>query len=142
MLDHKPISTPKLSTIEGKDLQDHTRYCQLAGSLVYLKYTRLDISLAVGLVSRFMQTPKKSHLEVVRKMLGYVKGMMDHGVYYEKEGDCKVIGYYDADYAGDHDTRRKTTGYVISSEGRAVSLCNFLLKVCCAQVYTRIDYNT
>ena len=40
-------------------------YRLLVGSLIYLTLTRPDISYAVGIVSRFMQNPKKPHLEAV-----------------------------------------------------------------------------
>ena len=95
----------KLCAHEGKDLADGTMYRQLVGSLIYLTLTRPDISFAVGVVSRYMQNPKKSHLEAVRRILRYVKGTIDFGLLYNKDEDCKLIGYCDADYAGDHDTR-------------------------------------
>ena len=70
MQECKPISTPmeantKLCAHEGKDLADATMYRQLVGSLIYLTLTRPDISFVVGVVSRYMQNPKKPHLEVV-----------------------------------------------------------------------------
>jgi hypothetical protein len=40
-------------------------------------------------------------------------------VYGSKEMD--MVGYCDADYAGDMDTRRSTTGYVFSMHGGAIS---------------------
>lgn len=71
MLECKPISTPmepnaKMCEHEGKDLKDATMYRQLVGSLLYLTLTRPDISYAVGVMSRYMQNPKKPHLEAVR----------------------------------------------------------------------------
>ena len=80
-------------------------YRQLVGSLIYLTLTRPDISFVVGVVSRYMQNPKKSHLEAVRRILRYVKGTIDYGLLYKNGEDCKLVGYCDADYAGDHDTR-------------------------------------
>eukprot|EP00253_Pinus_taeda_P018454 PITA_18454 len=47
----------KLTSIEGKEFEDATKYRQLVGSLIYLTTTRLDISFAVGILSRFMQKP-------------------------------------------------------------------------------------
>ena len=71
MLKSKPISTPmepngKMCALEGKDLEDATMYRQLVGSLIYLTFTRPDISYAVGVMSQYMQNPKKPHLEAVR----------------------------------------------------------------------------
>ncbi|KAF7802206.1 Retrovirus-related Pol polyprotein from transposon RE1 [Senna tora] len=115
MLDCKPIATPmevnaKLCSAEGKNLEDVTMYRQLVGSLIYLTLTRPEITYAVGVVSRFMQSPKKPHLEAIRRILRYVKGTLDYGIFYRKGPSCKLKGYSDADYAGDCDTRRSTTG--------------------------------
>lgn len=101
-----------------------TMYRQLVGSLIYLTLTRPDISYPVGVMSRYMQNPKKSHLEAVRRILRYVKNTLDYGVLYKKGGDCKLTGYCDADYAGDHDTRRSTTSYVFMLGSGAISWCS------------------
>jgi Reverse transcriptase (RNA-dependent DNA polymerase) len=129
MMKCKPISTPiepnvKMCAHEGKDLEDATMYRQLVGSLIYLTLTRPDISYAVGVMSRYMQNPKKPHLEAVRRILRYVKGTLGYGLMYKKGGDCKLVGYCDADYAGDHDTRRSTTGYVFMLGSGAISWCS------------------
>ncbi|KAK6145332.1 hypothetical protein DH2020_022152 [Rehmannia glutinosa] len=126
MIECKPISTPmepnsKMCAHEGKDLEDTTMYRQLVGSLIYLTLTRPDISFSVGVMSRYMQNPKKTHLEAVRQILRYIKSTMDYGILYKRGGNCKVIGYCGADYGGDHDTRRSTTGYVFMLGSGAIS---------------------
>ena len=129
MLKCKPSSTPmeqtvKMSASAGKDFEDATMYRQLVGSLIYLTLTRPDISYAVGVMSRYMQNPKKSHLEAVRRILRYVKATLRYGIMYKRGGGCKIVGYCDADYAGDHDTRRSTTGYVFMLGSGAISWCS------------------
>ncbi|KAM1256948.1 hypothetical protein EV1_030743 [Malus domestica] len=129
MLECKPTLTPmepnaKMCAHEGKDLEDATMYRQLVGSLIYLTLTRPDISYAVGVMSRYMQNPKKPHLEAVRRILRYVKSTIDYGLLYKKGEDCKLVGYCDADYAGDHDTRRSTTGYVFKLGSGTISWCS------------------
>eukprot|EP00253_Pinus_taeda_P019844 PITA_19844 len=62
MTECNPLSTPmeqnlRLTSIEGKEFEDATKYKQLIGSLIYLITTRPDISFAVGILSRFMQKP-------------------------------------------------------------------------------------
>ncbi|KAE8728709.1 hypothetical protein F3Y22_tig00004111pilonHSYRG00116 [Hibiscus syriacus] len=73
---------------------------------------------------RYMQNPKKSHLEAVRRILRYVKNTIDYGLLYKKGEDCKLVGYCDADYAGDHDTRRSTIGYVFKLGSGTISWCS------------------
>ncbi|KAE8667231.1 tir-nbs resistance protein [Hibiscus syriacus] len=77
----------------------------------------------VGVMSWYMQNPKKPHLEVVRRILRYVNNTIDYGLLYKKGEDCKLVGYCDADYAGDHDTRRSTTGYVFKLGSGTISWC-------------------
>ncbi|XP_042423573.1 uncharacterized mitochondrial protein AtMg00810-like [Zingiber officinale] len=129
MLDCKPISTPMESNFrmcahEGKSLEDTTMYQKLVGSLIYLTLTQPDISYAVSVISRYMQNLMKLHLEAVRRILRYVKSTIDYGLVYKRIGDCKLVGYCDADYAGDHDTRRSTTGYLFKLGSGAISWCS------------------
>ncbi|XP_037497308.1 secreted RxLR effector protein 161-like [Jatropha curcas] len=86
--------------------------------------TRPNISFVVGVVNRFMQKPKKPHLEAVRRILRYVKSTIDYGIFYKRGEIIKLEGYCDADYAGDHDTRRLTTGYPFSLGSRVISWCS------------------
>ncbi|KAK3008223.1 hypothetical protein RJ639_015041 [Escallonia herrerae] len=60
----------------------------------------------------------------VRGILRYVKGTLDYGIIYKKGGDCKLVGFCDADYAGDHDTQRSTTGYIFTLGSGIVSWCS------------------
>jgi hypothetical protein len=84
----KPISIPleqnvKLSADEGDLVEDTTMYKRIVGSLIYITITRPDLSYAVGVVSQFMQTPRKPHLDVVRRILRYIKHTLKCGIFYE-----------------------------------------------------------
>eukprot|EP00253_Pinus_taeda_P032943 PITA_32943 len=62
MTECNPLTTPmeqnlKLTSIEGKEFEDATKYRQLIGSLNYLTTTRPDILFDVGIPSKFMQKP-------------------------------------------------------------------------------------
>eukprot|EP00253_Pinus_taeda_P025259 PITA_25259 len=74
MTECNPISTPteqnlKLTSIEGKEFEDATKYRQLIGSLIYLTTTRPDISFVVGILSRFMKKPCEGHWSVAKRVL-------------------------------------------------------------------------
>jgi len=43
---------------------------------------------------------------------------------YKRGEECKLVGYCDADYAGDHDTRRSTTRYIFMLGSGAISWCS------------------
>ena len=96
---------------EGVEV-DGTLYKQMVGSLMYLTATRLDLMFSVSLISIYMEHPTESHLLAAKRILRYVKGTVEFGVFYKKGGDDKFIGYTDSDYAGDQDDRKSTSGYV------------------------------
>ncbi|KAJ9556278.1 hypothetical protein OSB04_010892 [Centaurea solstitialis] len=127
-LECKPASTPidpnAKFAHEGKELDDGMMYRQLVDSLIYLTFSRPDISYAVGVMSRYMQSPRKPHLDAARRALRYIKGTIDYGLIYRRGEDCKLVEYCDADYAGDYDTQRSTTGYVFKLGSGAISWCS------------------
>eukprot|EP00253_Pinus_taeda_P031994 PITA_31994 len=76
MTECNPLTTPmeqnlKLTSIEGKEFEDATKYRQLVGSLNYLTTTRPDISFTAGILSRFMQKPCEGHWSAVKEFLRY-----------------------------------------------------------------------
>lgn len=63
---------------------DATKYRSSIGSLRYLVNTRHDIVYAVGIVSRFMESPGKEHWIAVKQILRYIKGTLGYGCIYRK----------------------------------------------------------
>nr|CAN69875.1 hypothetical protein VITISV_030610 [Vitis vinifera] len=59
-----------------------TMYKQLVGSLMYLIATRLDLTYVVSLISRFMASPIELHLQAAKRVLRYLKCIVDLGVFY------------------------------------------------------------
>jgi hypothetical protein len=98
-----------------------TMYKQLVGSLMYLIATRLDLMYVVSLISRFMASPTELHLQAAKRVLRYLKGTVDLGVFYRKEGNGELMAYIDIDYAGDVNDRKSTSGYVFLLSEGAVS---------------------
>ena len=101
-------------------------YASAVGSLMYaMVCTRLDIAHAVGVLSRFMSKPGKEHWTVVKRVFRYLRGTSDYGLCYQgRPGLDKVLdirGFVDADWAGDLDHRRYTSGYVFNLFGVEVS---------------------
>lgn len=67
-----------------------------------------DISYAVGVVSRYMENPTESHVAAVKRIFKYIKGTIDYGINYSSDVELELA----ADYAGDRETRRSTSGSV------------------------------
>jgi hypothetical protein len=86
---------------------DATQYWHLVGSLRYLIHTRPDLAFSVSYVSRFMQRPTTDHQQAVKRIIRYVAGTLDHGLYYQRcPGEAHLIGYSDSDHASDIDTSK------------------------------------
>ena len=86
MEDCKPAPSPfqsgvKISTTCTSPKVDATLYRQLVGSLLYLTHSRLDVSFAVGRVSRYMQTPHESHWKVAKRILQYIRGRIQFWIH-------------------------------------------------------------
>jgi hypothetical protein len=126
MSDAKPAAVPLSASVklsrDGDEPLDVSvfPYRELVGSLMYLAVcTRPDISHAVGALARYMSAPQKQHWDAARALLRYLGGTTGVGICF---GDALGLqGYCDADYAGDLDTRRSTTGFVFTLHGGAVS---------------------
>jgi hypothetical protein len=116
MEDCNPAETPiplgtKLSKKDEGPTVDPTLYKILVGSLLYLTTTRPDIMYASSLVSRFMESPKDSHWKMVKRILRYVAGTLNFGLWYTQSDDNHLSGYTDSDFAGSLDDRKSTSGH-------------------------------
>ncbi len=129
MMGCKPISIPleqnvKLSADEGDFVDDTTIYIHIVGSLIYMTITRPNLSYAVGVVSQFMQTPRKPHLDAVRRILRYIKHTLQCGIFYQAKSKLQVHGYTDVNWAGNASDKRSTSGFMFSFGSGAISWSN------------------
>ena len=127
MSEAKPVKTPVdvnsklLKTEEESELADQRLYQSAVGSLLYLSTkSRPDIAFAVGNVARYCSKPTKSHWIAVKRIFRYLRGTIQFGLLYSKE-DGTLIGYSDADWGGDCNDYKSTTGYLFQMGGAAVS---------------------
>ena len=98
-------------------------YSALVGSLMYLAVcTRPDLSQAVGALARYSANPMTEHWDAALGVVRYLSSTSSKGIIFScNNGMCELSGYCDADFAGDIDTRRSTTGYVFKLAGGAIS---------------------
>ena len=86
----KYVATPlvvneKLSKNEVNIKADAFIYRSLIGSLLYLSATRPDLMFSVSLISRFMHSPSKIHFGVAKRVLRYIIGTFDYGLWFVKK---------------------------------------------------------
>ncbi|WZY98804.1 hypothetical protein YC2023_071133 [Brassica napus] len=106
---------------DSKAFHDPKLYRKLVGKLIYLTITRPDICFAVNQVSQHMQVPKDHHWRMVERLLLYLNGTSSLGVWMGCNKSTEVVGYCDADWAGDRADRRSTTGYCTFIGGNLVT---------------------
>ncbi len=117
MFHTKPISTPcipntHLSLHDGTKLPDPHAYRSLVGALHYLTFTRPDLSFAVHQVCQYMASPTSVHLMAAKRILRYLKGTLHLGISF-RPGPLTLSAFTDADWAGDPDDRRSTSGLLV-----------------------------
>ncbi|CAN6701445.1 unnamed protein product [Malus baccata var. baccata] len=124
-IDCKPVVTPidsklKLTT-DGEALNNVTYYQRLVGKLIYLTITCLDITFAVSLVNQFMHAPTVEHLNIVKRILRYLKRSIDRGILMRNNHATKIHAYIDVDWAGSAIDRKSTIGYCTFVVGNIVT---------------------
>ncbi|XP_073030777.1 secreted RxLR effector protein 161-like [Primulina eburnea] len=65
---------------------------------------------AVCICARFQANPKQSHFSAAKRILRYLKGTENVGLWYSKDSSFNLVGYSDADYAGCKLDRKSTSG--------------------------------
>jgi hypothetical protein len=78
---------------------------------MYLTTTIPDLMFSVCLISIYMAKPTKLHLLATKRILRYLRGTTELGIFYKKGGREGLIRYTDSDYAGDLEDRKNTSGY-------------------------------
>src|SRR5438105_5886023 len=58
-----------------------------------------------------MHDPREPHVNMLKRILRYLKGTMDHGLQLHRTSPTTLTAYTDADWAGCPDTQRSTSGY-------------------------------
>eukprot|EP00253_Pinus_taeda_P019329 PITA_19329 len=107
-LKHRSHQPPKAFLMQQGEVNSLTIVSK--GSLLYLTDTRPNIMHAVGIVGRFQENPKESHLQAIKRIFKYLQGTYDFGLWYPRDTDLTLHAYTDADWVGSVDDRKSTSG--------------------------------
>lgn len=130
MANCRPVSTPMEPNLKLEKLPvatiDPKPYQSALGSLMYgMLGTRPDIAFAVGTLSKHSATPGPEHWDALMRVFRYLRGTSTLRLTYkpnsEHSNGTAPLGYSDADWAGDVNDRRSTTGHAFFLHGSAVS---------------------
>lgn len=115
MEDCKLASTPiiigcKLRKDDESKEVDQKLYKSMIGRLLYVTSSRSYVMQAVGQVARFQATPKETHVLAVKRIFRYLKGTIEFGLWYPKGNKLTLVAYTDADWEGNIDDIKSTSG--------------------------------
>ncbi|KAJ9545152.1 hypothetical protein OSB04_024859 [Centaurea solstitialis] len=111
----KSASTPMSTSFQlDADLSgnpvDQKVYRAIIGSLLYLTAIRPDIMFATCVCACFQCDPRESHLGAVKRILKYLKGTPNFGLWYPKDSGFELTAFTDSDHSGCKLNRKSTSG--------------------------------
>jgi len=144
MEDNKEAATPiatncLMDADEDGNQFDSTKYRGLIGSLLYLTASRPDIQFDVCLRAKFQSNPKESHFKAAKRILKYLKGTHNVGLWYPNESNIVLSGFSDSDYAGCKLDRKSTSG-TCHLLGSSLISWNSKKQACVALSTTEAEY--
>jgi hypothetical protein len=113
----KPVGGELLAAV-AIERADH-RFARLVGQLQWLVHTRPDIAREVGELARHVIHPSDAIWSAAKHLLRYLAGTIDVGLTYGRPGAHPhigpgLVGFADANWGEDLDTRRSRTAYVFT----------------------------
>ena len=122
----KPSPTPMvqhlhLSKDDGPLFDSPTLYRSTIGALQYLTLTRPDIAYPVNRLSQFLQQPTVSHWSACKRLLRYLQGTKSVGLHFKPASALTLQAFIDADWAGNVDDRRSTSGHCVLFGGNLIN---------------------
>jgi hypothetical protein len=132
----KSASTPAISgeyltskdspvTESEKKKMENVPYRALVGTELYIcNATHPETAKAIGECCSQCSNPGENHWTAAKRLARYLKFAKNKGIVCQaqKNGeDLKLLGYADANYGGDTETRKSQTGWVFLLNGTPVS---------------------
>ena len=72
-----------------------------------------ELAYLINRVCQFMQNPLESHGKVVKRILSYLKGTLDHGLHLKRSMNLDITRFCDANWASNPNDRRSTTVFCV-----------------------------
>lgn len=115
MLGCKPHNIPMDANVvlaqEGKLLSNPKEYRRLIGCLLYLCLTRPDLVFAINKLSQFVADPCDHHMQVLHRVLRYIKGSVEKGLLFSSSSSFELSTFANADWGTFKDSRQLVTGF-------------------------------
>ncbi|XP_062987375.1 uncharacterized protein LOC134401944 [Elgaria multicarinata webbii] len=127
MAEAKQVNTPMTTDhLKGQDdntpLPDNQQYQRAVGKLLFIAtVTRPDIAAAVGILSKKVANPSQRDWNRVKRVMRYLKGTVDARLKLPRGTSMELIGFVDADWAGDESDHKSTSGSLFIYNGGTIS---------------------
>jgi len=118
---------------------DQTKFRGLIGSLLYLTASRPGIIFVVCMCVRFQANPKESHFNAAKRILKYLKGTTNVGLWYPNEATLNLKGYSDSDFVGCKLDRKSISG-TCHLLGASLISWNSKKQACVALSTAKVEY--
>lgn len=103
----------KLNGSLGNPYHDRIEYQSLAEALIYLTFTRPNISYVVQPICLFMHDPKMKNMSALKRIIRYIHDTIDFDLHLYPFSVSILVSYTYVDWAGCPDTRQSTYGYCV-----------------------------
>ena len=116
----------KLFKAETEEEIDATGFRRNVGCLRYLLHTRPDLAYSVGVLSRYMHSPRASHGAAMKQCLRYLQGTASLGLTFRRVASKmpRLIGYSDSSYNTCPDDGKSTTGHIFYLGESPITWCS------------------
>jgi len=89
---------------------------------------RPNCSYVISSLANFLSNPGYIHWQAVKRVLRYIKGTLNHHMIYSYIENGHILeGYSDADWIGNTDTRRSTSGYYFFLTSTVISWASYFM---------------
>ncbi|XP_040203616.1 secreted RxLR effector protein 161-like [Rana temporaria] len=103
-------------------LPNNDTYHRAIGKLLYVAtVTRPDIAAAVDILCRKVSAPCQRDWKAVKRVMQYIKGTIQMKLRLPATSNPKLVGYVDADWAGDCTDCKSTSGFIFQYEEGTIS---------------------
>ena len=103
----------RFTTNSGSLLTDLALYCHLIGQLLYLNFSRPDITYGVQQLSQFVGNPRQPHWEAALHILCYLKDFSSKSLFFPWNNSLSLTTHSNVDWTVCPDSRRSLTGFCI-----------------------------
>ena len=122
----KPSSTSiclsnKLSLNDSELFAYPSMYRRTIGALQCLTLTRLDVAFLVNRLSQFLQALTIAHWRACKRILRYIKGIMNYGLLFKPTQLLNLEGFCDANWASNLDDRKSVSGICVFLGGNLIT---------------------